>query len=355
MSEKRDNTRKISVGGVDIGGGAAVSVQSMCNTKTWDVEATVAQIKAMKAAGCDIVRLAVPDMAAARAISDIKKGVDMPLVADIHFDYRLALEAAARGIDKIRINPGNIGGEENVKAVADACRRRGIPIRIGVNAGSLEQRLLEKYGHPCPEAMVESAAGHAALLEKFGFYDICLSLKASSVPLTIAAYRMAAERFEYPLHLGVTETGTEWNGTIQSAVGIGTLLSEGIGNTVRVSLTADPVREVSTGIAILKAAGVRKGGVRFVSCPTCGRTEIDLISLANKVEGLVRGLNRDITVAVMGCVVNGPGEAHEADYGIAGGKNKGILFKKGQVLGTYPYDELCDALMQLIEKDGGNT
>ena len=355
MSEKRDNTRKISVGGVDIGGGAAVSVQSMCNTKTWDVEATVTQIKAMKAAGCDIVRLAVPDMAAARAISDIKEGVDMPLVADIHFDYRLALEAAARGIDKIRINPGNIGGEENVKAVADACRRRGIPIRIGVNAGSLEQRLLEKYGHPCPEAMVESAAGHAALLEKFGFYDICLSLKASSVPLTIAAYRMAAERFEYPLHLGVTETGTEWNGTIQSAVGIGTLLSEGIGNTVRVSLTADPVREVSTGIAILKAAGVRKGGVRFVSCPTCGRTEIDLISLANKVEGLVRGLDRDITVAVMGCVVNGPGEAREADYGIAGGKNKGILFKKGQVLGTYPYDELCDALMQLIEKDGGNT
>ncbi len=355
MSEKRDNTRKISVGGVDIGGGAAVSVQSMCNTKTWDVEATVAQIKAMKAAGCDIVRIAVPDMAAARAISDIKEGVDMPLVADIHFDYRLALEAAARGIDKIRINPGNIGGEENVKAVADACRQRGIPIRIGVNAGSLEQRLLEKYGHPCPEAMVESAAGHAALLEKFGFYDICLSLKASSVPLTIAAYRMAAERFEYPLHLGVTETGTEWNGTIQSAVGIGTLLSEGIGNTVRVSLTADPVREVSTGIAILKAAGVRKGGVRFVSCPTCGRTEIDLISLANKVEGLVRGLDRDITVAVMGCVVNGPGEAREADYGIAGGKNKGILFKKGQVLGTYPYDELCDALMQLIEKDGGNT
>lgn len=355
MSEKRDNTRKISVGGVNIGGGAAVSVQSMCNTKTWDVEATVAQIKAMKAAGCDIVRIAVPDMAAARAISDIKEGVDMPLVADIHFDYRLALEAAARGIDKIRINPGNIGGEENVKAVADACRRRGIPIRIGVNAGSLEQRLLEKYGHPCPEAMVESAAGHAALLEKFGFYDICLSLKASSVPLTIAAYRMAAERFEYPLHLGVTETGTEWNGTIQSAVGIGTLLSEGIGNTVRVSLTADPVREVSTGIAILKAAGVRKGGVRFVSCPTCGRTEIDLISLANKVERLVRGLDRDITVAVMGCVVNGPGEAREADYGIAGGKNKGILFKKGQVLGTYPYDELCDALMQLIEKDGGNT
>lgn len=352
---KRENTKRINVGGVAVGGGTKVSVQSMCNTKTWDAEATAAQIREFAAAGCDIVRVAVPDMRSAQAISEIKERVDMPLVADIHFDYRLALEAAARGADKIRINPGNIGGEENVKAVADACRRRGIPIRIGVNAGSLEQRLLEKYGHPCPEAMVESAAGHAALLEKFGFYDICLSLKASSVPLTIAAYRMAAERFEYPLHLGVTETGTEWNGTIQSAVGIGTLLSEGIGNTVRVSLTADPVREVSTGIAILKAAGVRKGGVRFVSCPTCGRTEIDLISLANKVEGLVRGLDRDITVAVMGCVVNGPGEAREADYGIAGGKNKGILFKKGQVLGTYPYDELCDALMQLIEKDGGNT
>lgn len=353
MSNKRDTTRKINVGGVAVGGGADVSVQSMCNTKTWDVEATAAQIKAMKAAGCDIVRIAIPDMEAARAVSAIKERVDMPLVADIHFDYRLALEAAARGIDKIRINPGNIGGEENVKAVADACRARNIPIRIGVNAGSLEPRLLEKYGHPCPEAMVESAAGHAALLEKFGFYDICLSMKASSVPLTVASYRMAAERFSYPLHLGVTETGTEWNGTIQSAVGIGTLLCEGIGNTVRVSLTADPVREVSTGIAILKAAGVRRGGVRFVSCPTCGRTEIDLISLAESVESRVRGMDRDITVAVMGCVVNGPGEAREADYGIAGGKNKGILFKKGQVLGTYPYDELCDALIALIESDGG--
>lgn len=351
MNDKRNNTRKICVGGVELGGDARVSVQSMCNTKTWDVAATVAQIKAMCAAGCDIVRIAIPDMAAARAVSAIKEQVDMPLVADIHFDYRLALEAAARGIDKIRINPGNIGGEENVKAVADACRVRNIPIRIGVNAGSLEPRLLAKYGHPCPEAMLESAEGHAALLEKFDFNDICLSMKASSVPLTVAAYRLAAERFDYPLHLGVTETGTEWNGTIQSAVGIGTLLCEGIGNTIRVSLTADPVREVSAGIAILKAAGVRRGGVRFVSCPTCGRTEIDLISLASKVEGLVSGMDRDITVAVMGCVVNGPGEAREADYGIAGGKNKGILFKKGEVLGTYPYDELCNALIALIESD----
>jgi len=349
---KRDFTRKINVGGIELGGGSAVSVQSMCNTKTWDVEATVSQIKAMRSAGCDIVRIAIPDMRSAKAVSAIKEQVDLPLVADIHFDYRLALAVAERGIDKIRINPGNIGGEENVKAVAEACRKRNIPIRIGVNAGSLEKRLLEKYGHPCPEAMVESAEGHVALLTKFGFEDICLSMKASSVPLTVAAYRMAAERFSYPLHLGVTETGTEWNGTIQSAVGIGTLLCEGIGDTIRVSLTADPVREVSAGIAILKAAGLRPGGVKFVSCPTCGRTEIDLIGLANRVEERVKNIDRDITVAVMGCVVNGPGEAREADYGIAGGKDKGLIFKKGQVLGTYPYDRLCDALVELIEKDG---
>ena len=339
------------MGGVAVGGGAKVSVQSMCSTKTWDAEATAAQICEFAAAGCDIVRVAVPDMRSAQAISEIKERVDMPLVADIHFDYRLALEAAARGADKIRINPGNIGGEENVKAVAEACRARNIPIRIGVNAGSLEARLIEKYGHPCPEAMVESARGHVALLNKFGFDDICLSLKTSSVPLTIASYRMAAECFPYPLHLGVTETGTEWNGTIQSAVGIGTLLCEGIGDTIRVSLTADPVREVAAGVAILKAAGLRSGGVKFVSCPTCGRTEIDLISLAKDVEARVKDIDRDITVAVMGCVVNGPGEAREADYGIAGGKGKGILFKKGQVLGTYPYERLCDALIELIEND----
>ena len=348
---KRENTKRINVGGVAVGGGAKVSVQSMCNTKTWDAEATAAQIREFAAAGCDIVRVAVPDMRSAQAISEIKERVDMPLVADIHFDYRLALEAAARGADKIRINPGNIGGEENVKAVAEACRVRNIPIRIGVNAGSLEARLIEKYGHPCPEAMVESARGHVALLNKYGFDDICLSLKTSSVPLTIASYRMAAECFPYPLHLGVTETGTEWNGTIQSAVGIGTLLCEGIGDTIRVSLTADPVREVAAGVAILKAAGLRSGGVKFVSCPTCGRTEIDLISLAKDVEARVKNIDRDITVAVMGCVVNGPGEAREADYGVAGGKGKGILFKKGQVLGTYPYERLCDALTELIEND----
>ena len=346
----RTETRCIQVGSVAVGGGAPVSVQTMCNTKTHDVDATVRQIRAMRAAGADIVRLAVPDERAALAIDKIKEQVDVPLVADIHFDYRLALLCAERGIDKIRLNPGNIGGPENVKAVADACRARHIPIRIGVNAGSLEKRLLEKYGHPCPEAMVESAQSHVDLLLRNNFEDICLSLKSSTVPLTVAAYRLAAETFPFPLHLGVTETGTEYNGTIQSAVGIGALLMEGIGNTIRVSLTADPVREVTAGIAILKAAGVRSGGVKFVSCPTCGRTEIDLIGLATRVEERVRNLNRDITVAVMGCVVNGPGEAREADFGIAGGKDKGLLFRKGEVLGTYPYDELLDRLMALIDE-----
>lgn len=352
MSIKREHTKKIKIGSVEIGGDAPVSVQTMCNTKTWDVEATVSQIKAMRTAGADIVRIAIPDMKAAQAVDKIKEQVDVPLVADIHFDYRLALEVAERGIDKIRINPGNIGAEENVKAVADTCKRHNIPIRIGVNAGSLEKRLLEKYGHPCAKALVESAAGHIALLRKFDFDDICISMKASSVPLCIEAYRLASETFNYPLHLGVTETGTEWNGTIQSAVGIGTLLSEGIGNTIRVSLTADPVKEVSAGIAIVKAAGLRPGGVKFVSCPTCGRTQIDLISLATEVENRVKNMPRDITVAVMGCVVNGPGEAREADYGIAGGVGKGLLFKKGVVLGTYPYEELCDKLIELIETDG---
>ena len=349
--DKREQTRQIEARGVKIGGGAPVTVQSMCNTKTWDAEATLKQIRSLRAAGCDIVRLAVPDMRAAEALEAIRAGTDMPLVADIHFDYRLALMAAERGIDKIRINPGNIGGEDHVRAVADACKARHIPIRIGVNAGSLEKQLLEKYGHPCAEAMIESAQTHARMLEKVGFEDICLSLKTSSVPLTIESYRLAAETFDYPLHLGVTETGTEYNGTIQSAVGIGTLLCEGIGNTIRVSLTADPVREVAAGIAILKAAGLRKGGVRFVSCPTCGRTEIDLISLASEVEKRVSSLDRDITVAVMGCVVNGPGEAREADYGIAGGVDKGLIFKKGRVVGTYPYDRLIDVLMDMINSD----
>ena len=350
---KRENTKRIMVGGAAVGGGADVSVQSMCNTRTSDVEATCAQINALAAAGCDIVRLAVPDMAAAEAISAIKERVGVPLVADVHFDYRLALEAAARGIDKIRINPGNIGSRERVEAVAKACAARGIPIRIGVNGGSLEKPLLEKYGHPTPEAMLESAKGHIRLLNDCGFDDICLSLKASSPALTVAAYRLAAEELPYPLHLGVTETGTAYEGIIRSAVGIGALLMEGIGDTIRVSLTADPVEEVKAGIAILKAAGLRTGGVRLVSCPTCGRTEINLIALAQEVERRLAGVERDITVAVMGCVVNGPGEAREADYGVAGGRGCGLLFKKGQIIGKVSEERLCDALLELIESEAG--
>ena len=347
---ERKITKRISVGSVAVGGGESGSVQSMCNTKTHDVDATAAQINALASAGAQIVRVAVPDMAAAEAISAIKERTSVPLVADIHFDYRLALAAAERGIDKIRINPGNIGSAENVRKVAEACKARNIPIRIGVNSGSLEKELLEKYGHPCPEAMLESAKKHIELLNRYDFDDICVSMKSSSVPLTVAAYRLASSELPYPLHVGVTETGTAWNGTVQSAVGIGTLMCEGIGDTIRVSLTADPIEEAAAGLAILKAAGLR-GGVRLVSCPTCGRTNIDLIGLAKEVEKRIAGIDRDITVAVMGCVVNGPGEAREADYGVAGGKDCGLLFKHGQVLGTYPYEQLCDALLDLIEKD----
>lgn len=348
---KRNETSVINVGGVLVGGNNPVAVQSMCNTKTQDVDATLRQISAMAAAGCDIVRLAVPNMDAARAISAIKERSPLPLVADIHFDYKLALEAAERGIDKIRINPGNIGADSNVKAVADICRKKNIPIRIGVNAGSLDPKLLEKYGHPTAEALVESARNEIALLNRYDFNDVCLSLKTSNVPLTIETYRLAAEEFSCPLHVGVTETGTVKNGTILSAVGIGTLLCEGIGNTIRVSLTGDPVQEVTTGISILKASGLREGGIRFISCPTCGRTEINLIGLAEEVEGRLADLDKDITVAVMGCVVNGPGEAREADYGIAGGKDCGLLFKKGEIVRRVPEDQLCDALIDMIMKD----
>ena len=295
-----------------------------------------------------LLSFTLSDRAAADALPEIVRAAPIPVVADIHFDYRLALAAAKAGVHKIRINPGNIGEPDNVRKVAEACRERGIPIRIGVNGGSLEKRLLEKYGHPTPEALVESAQGHIDLLHRYDFDDIALSMKSSTVPLTIAAYRLAAERFPYPLHVGVTETGTAYNGIIRSAVGIGTLLSEGIGDTIRVSLTADPVEEVRAGIAILKAAGLRREGVRFVSCPTCGRTQIDLIALAQEVEQRLQGLEREITVAVMGCVVNGPGEAHEADYGIAGGKDCGLLFRRGEILGKYPADKLADALVDLI-------
>ena len=343
-------TKQIKIRDVLVGGGAPIAVQSMTNTDTRDAKATLAQIRALADAGCDIVRCAVPDMQAAEALREICANSPLPVVADIHFDYRLALAAIESGVDKIRLNPGNIGGADRVQAVVKAAKARHLPIRIGVNSGSVEKHILEKFGGPTPEAMVESALYHVGLLNDCDFDDICISMKSSSVPLTIAAYRLASGELSYPLHVGVTETGTAWNGTIQSAVGIGTLLSEGIGDTVRVSLTADPVDEVKTAIAILKSVGLRQG-IRLVSCPTCGRTNIDLISLANEVEKRISGIDRNITVAVMGCVVNGPGEAREADYGIAGGKDCGLLFKHGEVLGTYPYDSLCDALIDLIEKD----
>ena len=342
-------TRQINVGGVLIGGGAPVTIQSMTNTPTQDVTATVDQIKKLAAAGCEIVRVAVPDMEAARAVGKIKERSSIPVVVDIHFDYKLALEAIAAGADKVRINPGNIGGEDRVKAVADACRLHNIPVRIGVNGGSLEKSILAKYGKICPEAMVESAFGHIRLLNKFDFDDICISLKSSSVPVTMRAYQLMAERSGYPLHVGVTEAGTVGMGTLKSAVGIGGLLALGIGDTMRVSLSADPVEEVYAAREILKAAGVRREGPELVSCPTCGRTKIDLIALANQVEERLKAVDRPITVAVMGCAVNGPGEAAAADCGIAGGIGEGLLFQKGEIVKKVPQDRLVDALFQLIE------
>lgn len=342
-------TKAIQVGGVTVGGGAPISIQSMTNTRTDDVEATLSQIRALAAAGCDIVRVAVPDMAAAKAVGKIKENCPLPLVVDIHFDYKLALEAIAAGADKVRINPGNIGGADKVKAVADACRQRGIPIRIGVNGGSLEKELLAKYGRVCPEAMVESAFGHIRLLQQFDFDDICISLKSSSVPITMKAYQLMSQQSNYPLHIGVTEAGTVRMGTLKSAVGIGGLLALGIGDTMRVSLSADPVQEVYAARDILKAAGIRREGAELVSCPTCGRTRIDLIALANEVEERLKGVDKPITVAVMGCVVNGPGEASAADCGIAGGVGEGLLFKKGQIIKKVPQDQLVDELFALID------
>ena len=332
-----------------MGGGAPVSIQSMTNTRTDDVEATLRQIRELAAAGCEIIRVAVPDMAAAKAVGKIKEQCPLPLVVDIHFDYKLALEAIAAGADKVRINPGNIGSEDRVKAVADACRQKNIPIRIGVNGGSLEKPLLAKYGGVCPEAMVESAFGHIRLLNKFDFDDICVSLKSSSVPMTMKAYQIMSQESNYPLHIGVTEAGTVRMGTLKSAVGIGGLLALGIGDTMRVSLSADPVEEVYAARDILKAAGIRKEGAELVSCPTCGRTRIDLISLAGEVEERLKTVDKPITVAVMGCVVNGPGEASAADCGIAGGVGEGLLFKKGQIIKKVPQDQLVDELFALID------
>ena len=337
------------MGNVPVGGDAPVSIQSMLNTKTTDVEGSLAQIRTLRAAGCQIVRLAIPDMDAARDFARIAAASPLPLVADIHFDYRLAIAAAEGGAAKIRINPGNIGGRERVKAVVEVCRKRHIPIRIGVNSGSLEKEILAKYGHPTAEALVESALGHVRLLEEQGFEDICISMKSSSVPVTMAAYRLMDKKTDYPLHLGVTETGTAHMGLVKSAMGIGGLLCMGIGNTLRVSLTADPVQEVVAAKEILQAAGIRRDGPELIACPTCGRTQIDLIHLAEEVEGRLKSCKKPVTVAVMGCIVNGPGEAREADVGIAGGKDCGVLFAKGKKLKTLPYDQLADALMEYID------
>ncbi|MBR3570056.1 MAG: flavodoxin-dependent (E)-4-hydroxy-3-methylbut-2-enyl-diphosphate synthase [Oscillibacter sp.] len=343
-------TKRLYVGKVAVGGGAAVSIQSMCNTRTDDVAATVAQIHALESAGCEIIRVAVPDEAAAQAVDKIKAEISIPLIVDIHFNYKLALMCAERGADAIRINPGNIGGGERVKAVADACRARNIPIRIGVNGGSLEKELRAKYNGVTAEALVESAMGHVKLLNRFGFDDICISVKCSDVPLTIAAYRLLSERTDYPLHLGVTEAGTPSMGLIKSAMGIGGLLCMGIGDTVRVTLTADPIEEVYAAKKILRAAGLRKEGVNLIACPTCGRTRIDLIPLAEEAERRLRGCGKNITVAVMGCAVNGPGEASAADIGIAGGDGEGLVFRKGQILCKVPEARLLDALMEEVEK-----
>ncbi len=343
-------TRSIQVGKIQIGGGAPVSIQSMLNTKTTDVEGSLRQLRQLYSAGCQIARLAVPDMDAAKGFAEIAGESPLPLVADIHFDYRLAIAAAEGGASKIRINPGNIGGEDRVRAVVEVCREKKIPIRIGVNGGSLDKKLLEKYGHPTPEALVESAFSHLELLEKYGFYDSCVSMKSSNVPLMMAAYRLFHEKSDYPLHVGVTETGTEYMGTIKSAIGIGGLLCLGIGDTIRVSLTADPVKEVEAAKAILKAVGLRKEGVNIVSCPTCGRTEIDLIGLANRVEQALSDCKKQLTVAVMGCIVNGPGEAREADIGIAGGKDCGVIFVKGERKEKLPYDRLLPRLLEYIEQ-----
>ena len=342
-------TKQIHVGNVAIGGGAPVVIQSMLNTKTTDVEASLAQIGALKDAGCQIARLAVPNMEAARSFAEICARSPLPLVADIHFDYKLAIATAEGGASKIRINPGNIGGEDRVKAVVDVCKDKKIPIRIGVNGGSLDKRLLEKYGHPTAEALVESAFEHLELLEKYGFYDSCLSMKSSTVPTMVEACRLFRSKCDYPLHIGVTETGPVKQGLIKSAMGIGALLLDGIGDTIRVSLTDDPVQEVYAAKDILKAAGLRKEGVNIVSCPTCGRTRIDLIGLVNQVDEALKDCDKPITVAVMGCVVNGPGEAREADIGIAGGNGWGMIFEKGEQVEKLPYEELLPALLKRIE------
>ena len=347
---ERKKTRKIRIGDIYIGGDAPVAVQSMTNTDTRDVSATVDQIKRLEEAGCDIVRVAVPDSEAAEALKRIRKSIRIPLVADIHFDYRLALASIENGADKIRINPGNIGGTEKVRKVVEAAKARGIPIRIGVNSGSLEKHILAKYGAATPQAMADSAMGHVRMLEDLGFHDIVISLKASNVPVTIESYRLMSAMTDYPLHIGVTEAGTLFSGMVKSAAGIGCLLAEGIGDTLRVSLTGDPVEEVRVGIEILKALDLRRTGVELISCPTCGRTRIDLVKIANEVEKRLAGCSKPIKVAVMGCAVNGPGEAREADIGIAGGVGEALLFKKGRIIRKIPQERIVDELLEEIER-----
>lgn len=350
MLYTNEKTIKVKAGNLEIGGGAPISVQSMLCAPAHDIEANIEQARRLELAGCDIVRVTVPDKEAVKTVAALKENINIPLVADIHFDYRLALESVAAGVDKVRINPGNIGSEENVKMVADACRRAGVPIRIGVNSGSIEKNILAKYGSVTPEAMVESGLYHISLLEKFDFSDIVLSLKSSDTQTMYKAYELAAQKCRYPLHLGVTEAGTESMGVIKSAAGIGGLLLRGIGSTIRVSLTDDPVKEVEAGIKLLKAIDLKQGGVKLVSCPTCGRTEIDLIGIAKEAEKRLESINKDITVAIMGCVVNGPGEASAADIGIAGGKNCGVIFKKGEIIRKLPESELLEGLLSEIEK-----
>ena len=346
---ERRRCRKITAGNVEIGGSAPVSVQSMLNRPAHDVAGSVRQALALQEAGCQLIRAAIPDMESVQLIAALKESVDVPIVADIHFDYRLALEAAAAGVDKIRINPGNIGDDSRVKAVADACRSRNIPIRIGVNAGSLEKEILAKYGRPTPEALRDSALYHASLLLKFDFEDIVLSMKSSHVPTMVRAYELTAEACDFPLQLGVTEAGTERMGIIKSSAGIGSLLLRGIGDTIRVSLTADPVREVYAAYDLLKALDMNQEGIQFVSCPTCGRTKIDLIRLADEAERRLAHCKKNLKVAIMGCAVNGPGEAREADIGIAGGDGVGLLFKKGEIIRKVPEDRLIDELLNEIE------
>ena len=348
---KRKKTRPVKVGKITIGGNAPISVQSMCSTDTRDVKSTVRQIRELEEVGCEIIRVAVPDMEAAKALGKIKKQIHIPLVADIHFDYRLALESAKQGVDKLRLNPGNIGDPENVKKVVRAAKERHLPIRIGINVGSLDKKILAKYkGKATPEAMVESAKQHLQILENLNFRDIIVSLKASDVPKTIEAYQLFSKKYDYPVHLGITEAGTIWAGSIKSAVGIGSLLSEGIGDTIRVSLTGSVTEEIRVGFEILKSLGLRERGPILISCPTCGRTEIDVVGLANKVEVAIAQVEKPIKVAVMGCVVNGPGEAREADVGVAGGKHCGAIFIKGKIIKTVPEDKILSALLSEIRK-----